>query len=239
MLGYPVALAETLPKFVNDGFRQHDEAAAFAEVWLARTLVGADLSRVVSQLCWSFSTTPDWPPSPAVIPTSNSVGWASWTCTGARSMARCPIARPGKRCAWRRSQPRTALATCRSIARQAMSSEAAAWPGTMRTVLRDTLSARGTLDLTRSLAEIGWTMENESQVFHIREQAEKGRLQGGAVRPGSVVRDPRRRSSGPRERIPPAAKADGGRGGELSCNRLTRDRTGWKKRRSSRRVRCP
>ncbi|MGH1559658.1 hypothetical protein ACRAWD_22235 [Caulobacter segnis] len=75
--------------------------------------------------------------------------------------------------------------------------------------MRDTLSARGTLDLTRSLAEIGWTMENESQVFHIREQAEKGRLQGGAVRPGSVVRDPRRRSSGPRERIPPAAKADG------------------------------
>ncbi len=172
-LGYPIALAETLPKFVNDGFRQRDDAAAFAEAWLARTPVGADLSRIVSQL---------------VLDLLDDAGLAAITSRhpelercrrGIMDLHRRAIdGETLDRKAWKTLRLAAVAATDgigdAPVDRQAGNVvEAAAWPGTMRTVLRDTLSGSGTLHLTLSLAEIGWTTENESRVFHIREQAEK------------------------------------------------------------------
>jgi hypothetical protein len=51
--------------------------------------------------------------------------------------------------------------------------EAAAWPASMRTVLRDTLNGLGTFELYLARSRIGWTDQDESRVFHIRDQAEK------------------------------------------------------------------
>lgn len=172
-LGYPVALAETLPKFVNDGFRERDEAAVFAETWLAHTPVGADLSRIVSQV---------------VVELLDDAGLAA--VTGRHpDLDRCRlgiidlhrraiVGETPDRKAWKALRMAAVSATDGlgevQLDRQAGNIvEAAAWPGTMRTVLRDTLNGRGSFDLTQSLAEIGWTMEMESQVYHIREQAEK------------------------------------------------------------------
>ncbi len=171
-LGYPIALAEALPGLVN-GFLQRDEAAAFAEAWLARTPVGVDLSRIVSQL---------------VLFLLDDAGLAAITGRHLELeqcrqtiMALHRQAMDGDmpdRKAWKSVRMAAVAATDRigdaPLDRQAGGVvEAAAWPGTMRTVLRDTLTARGTLDLTRSLAEIDWTDEKESRVFKLREQAEK------------------------------------------------------------------
>jgi hypothetical protein len=173
MLGYPIALSETLPKFINDGFRLLDEATAFAEAWLERTPVGADLSRIVSQL---------------ILGLLDDAGVAGITgrhpdlehCRlGIIDLHRHVIdGEMPDRKAWKAQRLAAVAATDglgdAELDRQAGNVvEAAAWPGTMRTVLRDTLSASGSLHLRLSLAEIGWTMENESRVFRIREQAEK------------------------------------------------------------------
>jgi hypothetical protein len=172
-LGYPIALAETLPKFVNDAFRQRDQAAVFAEAWLARTPVGADLSRVVSQL---------------VVELLDDAGLAATTgrhpdlekCRlGVIELHRRVLSGdvPDRK-AWKTVRLAAVAATDAldegSLDRYAGNAvEAAAWPGTMRTVLRDTLGACDTLRFRCALANVGWTMEKESQVFHIREQAEK------------------------------------------------------------------
>ena len=172
MLGYPVALAEALPVLVN-GFRQRDEAAAFADAWLERTPVGADLSTIVSQLVLDLLDNAELAAITARHPQLEE-------CRGIiMDLHRRVIAgdMPDRK-AWKAVRLAAVAATDAigqaPLDRQAGNVvEAAAWPGTMRTVLRDTLSARGTLDLTRSLAEIDWTEQKESEVFQIREKAEK------------------------------------------------------------------
>ncbi|WP_294242229.1 hypothetical protein [uncultured Sphingomonas sp.] len=173
MLGYPIALAETLPKFINDGFRPQDAAAAFAEAWLERTPVGADLSRIVSQLALALLDDADLAAITGRHPELEHCR------LGILDLHRRVVGgETPDRKAWKTHRLAAVAATdglgdaeLDRLAGNVV--EAAAWPGTMRTVLRDTLSASGSLHLRRSLVEIGWTMEDESRVFHIREQAEK------------------------------------------------------------------
>ncbi|MEJ8630421.1 hypothetical protein P0F65_12290 [Sphingomonas sp. I4] len=172
-LGYPVALAETLPKFVNDGFGEREDAAVFAEAWLARTPVGADLSRIVSQLVVELFDDAELVETIGVHPDLEHCR-AGIVDLHRRSLA----GEMPDRKAWKALRLKAVAATDAvgdaPLDRQAGNVvEAAAWPGTMRTVLRDTLTARSSFGLTRALAEVGWTMEKEGQVFRIREQAEK------------------------------------------------------------------
>ncbi|WP_322963920.1 hypothetical protein [Sphingomonas fuzhouensis] len=171
-LGYPIALAETLPVFVN-GFRPRADAAAFAEAWLERTPVGADLTGVVSRLILSLLEQQTL----CAVAERHPLLEQSRQAIVALHRRAIDGDEPDRK-AWKSARLAAVAATDAigddPLGRKAGSAvEAAAWPGTMRTVLRDTLSAVGTLNLYRSLAEIGWTEEEESQVYKIREQAEK------------------------------------------------------------------
>jgi len=172
ILGYPVALAETLPVLVN-GFRRRDEAAAFAEAWLARTPVGAELSHIVSQLVVSLL---DDAGLAAITNRHPALQRCRQTIMDLHRQAIRGDAPDRK--AWK-SARLAAVAVTDGIGEAPLDRqagcvvEAAAWPGTMRTVLRDTLTARGTLDMRRALAEINWGEAEENRVFHIRQQAEE------------------------------------------------------------------
>jgi len=172
-LGYPVALAEALPTFVN-GVRPLNKAAAFADAWLERTPVGADLSKVVSHM---------------ILDALNQSSLADLT-RGYPSLEESRQAvialhqgvlrgdEPDRK-AWKSARLAAVAATDglaenELFARKAGAVvEAAAWPGTMRSALRDTLHASVALSLKLSLAEIDWTDEDEGCVFRIRDQAEK------------------------------------------------------------------
>ncbi|USQ95229.1 hypothetical protein [Caulobacter sp. RL271] len=171
-LGYPIALAETLPMFVN-GFRPQAEAGRFAQAWLERTPVGADLTRIVSQLVLDLLANPELAALTEQRPDVEE---------GRRAiMALHRRAIDGDepdRKTWKAARMAAVAATDAldegTLDRRAgQVIEAAAWPGAMRTVLGDTLSGLGTLELNLSLTRIGWTEQDESRVFHIREQAEK------------------------------------------------------------------
>lgn len=169
-LGYPLALAETLPAFVN-GFRPQAEAERFAQAWLERTPVGADLTRIVSQLVLDLLANPELAALTERHPEVEH---------GRRAiMALHQRAMDGDepdRKAWKTARMAAIAATDKlsetTEHRAGQVVEAAAWPGTMRTVLRDTLNGLGTLELHLALSRIGWTEEDESRVFHIREKAE-------------------------------------------------------------------
>lgn len=171
-LGYPVALAETLPMFVN-GFRPQTEAERFAEAWLERTPVGVDLTHIVSQWVLDLLASSDLvvltERHPAVEQGRRAIMVLHERAIGGDD--------PDRR-TWKAARLASVAATDAlnegTFERRAgQVVEAAAWPGTMRTVLRDTLSALSTLEMHLALARIGWTEEDESRVFHIREQAEK------------------------------------------------------------------
>lgn len=171
-LGYPLALAEMLPMLVN-GFRPLTEAARFAEAWLERTPVGADLTRIVSHLVLDLLADPGLADmtqgSPDLEQSRQSI----------MALHKSVIegAEPDRK-VWKAARMAAVVATDGvgqgTLERQAGSViEAAAWPGTMRTVLRDTMNSFGSLGTNRSMAEIGWGADKESRVFQIREQAEK------------------------------------------------------------------
>ncbi|MFD1033507.1 hypothetical protein ACFQ15_02470 [Sphingomonas hankookensis] len=170
-LGYPVSLADTLPMFVN-GFRPQAEAERFAVAWLERTPVGADLTRIVSQLMLELLSNDKLA---ALTAQHLNVEQARQAVMALHSRAIAGDAPDRK--IWKATRMAAVHATDtldeKSLDRRAgQVVEAAAWPGTMRTVLRDTLSALGTLELYLALNDIGWTEEEESRVFHLREKAE-------------------------------------------------------------------
>ncbi|WP_343528918.1 hypothetical protein [Sphingomonas sp.] len=171
MLGYPVALADTLPVLIN-GFRPQDEAERFAEAWLERTPVGADLTWIVSQLILDLLNHPELT---AMTERHPNIEQARQTIVALHDGA-IKGAEPDRKM-WKAARM-AAVAATDSLGETALDRragqviEAAAWPSTMRTVLRDTLTASGTLELYLDLARMGWTEEEESRVFHIRKQAE-------------------------------------------------------------------
>lgn len=171
-LGYPVALAETLPLFVN-GFRPQVEAGRFAQAWLERTPVGADLTLIVSQLVLDLLANSEL----MVLARAHPAIEQSRLAIMALHQRAIDGDEPDRK-TWKAARL-AAVAATDALAEGAFDRragqvvEAAAWPGTMRTVLRDTLSALGTLEMHLALARGGWTAEDESRVFRIREQAEK------------------------------------------------------------------
>ncbi len=171
-LGYPVALAEALPMFVN-GFRPKAEAERFAEAWLERTPVGADLTRIVSQLVLEMLGNPDL----VALTDRHSAVEQSRLAIMALHRRAIDGDEPDRK-TWKAARLAAVAATDAlgegTLDRRAgQVVEAAAWPGTMRTVLRDTLSALSTLEMYLALSGIGWSEADESRVFQIREQAER------------------------------------------------------------------
>ncbi|PTR07760.1 MULTISPECIES: hypothetical protein [unclassified Novosphingobium] len=170
-LGYPLALAETLPMLVN-GFRPQPEAVRFALAWLERTPVGADLTTIVSQLVLDLLANAD------LVKLTERYPDVEQSRQAIMALHRRVIDgdEPDRK-TWKAARLAAVAATdavdeAALERRAAQVVEAAAWPGTMRTVLRDTLNGLGTAELHLSLSEAGWTEENESRVFHIRQQAE-------------------------------------------------------------------
>lgn len=172
-LGYPPALADTLPIFIN-GIRPLDEAAAFALAWLERTPVGADLSTIVSQLILTLLDRPDL----SAMASRHAALEDSRQTIMALHRRVIGGDEPDRK-QWKTARlaavgATDAIAEDQALARRAAAVvEAAAWPGSMRTVLRDTLNASGSLTLYLSLAEMEWTTEEEARAYRIREQAEK------------------------------------------------------------------
>ncbi len=174
MLGYPIALAETLPMLVN-GFRPRSEAAAFAYAWLERTPVGADLSTVVSRAILSLMDKAELSAITGRHPALDDSRVAIMALHQRVIDGDEPDRKQWKAARLAAVAATDAIAEDQSLARKAGAViESAAWPGTMRTVLRDTLNASGSLYLHLSLGDMGWTPEEESRVYQLREQAEKG-----------------------------------------------------------------
>ncbi|MDO7835640.1 hypothetical protein Q4610_11350 [Sphingobium sp. HBC34] len=169
-LGYPIALVTALDSIVN-AYSTTPLAAEYAQSWLDRTPVGADLSDIVSQAIIFLLERPEL--------VAHARGHAGIETARQAILALHRRALQGdapERKAWK--VVRLAAVTASDQAKDPLVRcagtvvEAAAWPGTMRTVLHDVLGASGRLELKQLMQEIGWTDEEESQVFHIREQAE-------------------------------------------------------------------
>jgi hypothetical protein len=170
-LGYPVALVTTLEAIVH-AYQELPVAQDYVLDLFERTAVGADLSTLVSQ---------------ALLTILERSDLAALTSPHAE-LERCRQAvislhrrevdgdTPDRK-AWKAERMAAVAAsdaiTDGSFAHLAgLIVEAAAWPASMRTVLKDTLDAFGGLEMRREIQSIGWTDALESRVFQIREKAE-------------------------------------------------------------------
>jgi hypothetical protein len=174
--GYPIAFVTALEGIVN-AFRFGPDSEGFVQALLERTPVGADLSRVVSQLLVNLLDRPD---IVALTTRDAEVERCRQAVVGLQQ--RAIAGEESDRKVWK-SARLAAIAASDTVADDTalhMASlivEAAAWPTTMRTVLHDTLGACGRLESHQIMNAIGWTEADESRVFKIREQAEAdGRL---------------------------------------------------------------
>ncbi len=170
-LGYPLAIANVLGALVN-AFKGLDAAAEFAEAWLARTPVGADLSNVVSKILVVLLEQRQLAELTRQTETIEESRQAVLALHRRAISGDAPDRREWKavRLAAVAASDATADDPDAKIAGSIV--EAAAWPGSMRSVLNDTLGALGNLETRLILQKIGWTEADESRVFRIREQAE-------------------------------------------------------------------
>jgi hypothetical protein len=170
--GYPLPLVMILDRLVNDLKGGLEVAAEFAEAWLEGTAVGADLSAIVTRTLMFILEDP-------ILVSQSHRSEAVERCRQTvldlhrRSLAGEEIARQE----WRRARSASLEASDsvfddKLVRAVGLTVEAAAWPGDMRTVLSDTLSARAGLDIKLALAEIGWTDEDENRVLHTMEASE-------------------------------------------------------------------
>jgi len=172
MLGYPLALATALPSIIN-AIAPLDKAAQYAEAWLERTPVGADLSKVVSQVLISIIE------EPAVVALTAQQAAVEASRSAVVALHRRVLdGNEPDRTEWKSVRMAAVAASDTVTGTQLVRAagaivEAAAWPSSMRTVLHDVLGARGGLETKQLLDEIGWTEDKESQVYRIREAAEK------------------------------------------------------------------
>jgi hypothetical protein len=172
MIGYPLPLVMILDRLVNDLKGGIEVAAEFAEAWLERAAVGADLSTIVTRTLIFILEDP-------ILVGQSKRSDAVERCRQTvldlhrRSLAGEDVARQE----WRRARSASLEASDsvfdeKLVRAVGLTIEAAAWPGDMRTVLSDTLSARAGLDIKLALAEIGWTDEDENRVLHTMEESE-------------------------------------------------------------------
>ena len=172
MLGYPLALATALPSIIN-AIGPLDKAAQYAEAWLERTPVGVDLSKVVSQVLISVLEE-----SGVVALTTQQAAVEDSRSAVVYLHRRVIDDNEPDRAEWKSVRMAAVAASDAVTGTQLVRAagaivEAAAWPSSMRTVLHDVLGARGGLETKQLLDEIGWTEDKESQVYRIREAAEK------------------------------------------------------------------
>jgi hypothetical protein len=175
-LGYPVALVASLEGIVHT-YQTLAIAQAFVLDWFERTPIGADLSSVVSQVLLLILERPD------LVALTSPHGELERCRQAVIALHRREIAGDAPdRKAWK-VERLAAVAASDAITDGSFGHlaglivEAAAWPGSMRTVLKDTLDAYGRLEVRRETEAIGWTDALESRVYHIREKAEEdGRM---------------------------------------------------------------
>lgn len=169
--GYPVALVTALEGIVN-AFKFGPESEGFADAFLERTPVGADLSLVVPQLLISLLNRSD-----IVALTTRHAEVERCRQAVIALHQRVIAGGVPDRKEWK-SERMASIAASDTVVdhphlRMAgLIVEAAAWPATMRTVLHDTLGACGRLEIQLIMDAIGWTEADESRVFKIREKAE-------------------------------------------------------------------
>jgi hypothetical protein len=171
MLGYPLALATALSSIVN-AFRPLEKATQYAEAWLEQTPIGADLSKVVSQVLVEVLD------EPSVVALTVQQPDVEHSRRSVMALHRRVVDGDAPdRAEWKAIRRAAVAASDMVMDKNLLRSagaivEAAAWPASMRTVLHDVLGARGGLEVKQLFDEIGWTDEKESQVYRIREVAE-------------------------------------------------------------------
>ncbi|RZF65422.1 hypothetical protein EWE75_05490 [Sphingomonas populi] len=170
-LGYPIALVTALESIVN-AYQTLPVAQTYVTDWFEQTPVGADLSRVVSQVLLSILERSD-------LVTLTAPHAELERCRQAvialhrREIDGDAADRKGWKVERLAAVAASDAITDGSFAHLAgLIVEAAAWPATMRTVLSDTLDACGRLELRRETGAIGWTEALESRAYKIREKAE-------------------------------------------------------------------
>lgn len=170
-LGYPVPLVLVLHSIVNS-FGSLPEAADFAEAWLERTPVGADLSRVVPEAIVTILE------DPALIEVTRRHGPIEDARQSVLDLRRRALAGETiSRSDWKEARSAALAATDgaskdRMLTHAGGVAESAAWPSSMRTVLADALAARIGLELRVVLGQIGWTDSDEKRVFEIMDAAQ-------------------------------------------------------------------
>jgi len=170
-LGFPLALAAILDQLINDGYGKLDDAIAFALEWLEGTPVGADLSQVASSTLLVILS------EPGLLELTGGDARMEQARLGvldlhSRAMGGEDISRQTWKAARSEALAASDAAENDPLLRGAGAvAEAAAWPATMRTVLSDTISARGLMEVRRRLDSIGWTDELETRIFYIMKDA--------------------------------------------------------------------
>lgn len=170
-LGYPIAWVNALEGIVN-AMRALPAAQAYARVLLERTPVGADLSKLISQLVLFILNQPEIAALTAAREDVEKARWAVLDLHG-QTIAGEVVDRK----AWKAVRLAAVAASDAAVDDKAVQQasqivEAAAWPSSMSSVLRDTLASYGQYETSTRMREIGWTDSDESRVFRIRQQAE-------------------------------------------------------------------
>lgn len=170
-LGYPLALVIALEDIIH-AYQTLPAAQEYVLEWFKRTPIGADLSRVVSQALLSILELPDL----VTLTTPHAKLERCRQAVMALHRREIDGDTPDRK-AWK-VERLAAVAVSDTMIEGSFAHlaglivEAAAWPASMRTVLRDTLSAFGGLEVKREMAAIGWTDALESRAYKIREKAE-------------------------------------------------------------------
>ncbi|MBA4750665.1 MAG: hypothetical protein H2055_00360 [Sphingopyxis sp.] len=172
MLGYPLPLVMDLDSLSNNLAHAAGDPSptAFAEAWLEKTPVGADLSRIVPEMLIFTLSDPALVAQTVQDPTVEA-GRKDILALHRRSLEGETISRKTWQEARAAAVAASDKASDRMIRKAALVVEAAAWPATMRTVLRDTVSARGSMQMSHALNAIGWTDDDEKRVFQLMEAA--------------------------------------------------------------------
>jgi hypothetical protein len=172
-MGFPLPLVAVLDSLVNARHGDLPEATTFALAWLERTPVGADLAPVVTQSLISILSDPTLTEISVTQAPIETQRQAVLALHRRELMGETVSAAEWKKVRKAATAANDALPEDEKLLRTvARAVESAAWPGSMRSVLTDTLSARGRLDINLALQEIGWSDEDERRVYSIMEAAE-------------------------------------------------------------------
>jgi hypothetical protein len=171
LTGFPLALAMVLDKIVLE-IRDEDQSKAFAVDWLERTPVGADLSRIPGNCIVHLLVEEIIVEIAQRDPETEKARRAVLALHRRALDGDIPTRREWKSIRTSAISASDAVSDA-ELCRVSRMIESAAWPTTMGTVLSDTLSARNGLDIEFAFRRVGWTEDDESEVFRRLEAAEE------------------------------------------------------------------